>query len=76
MKVIVCLHAVQGSQNGHDHSAPRDGHVEWGDSQIPDTVAVIDFLAARFLILGCFLILIKDIKNSDKNNDIYILIND
>ncbi|KAK4264888.1 hypothetical protein QN277_026009 [Acacia crassicarpa] len=48
MKVIVDLHAVQGSQNGNDHSGARDGYTEWGDSYIPDTVAVIDFLAQRY----------------------------
>lgn len=48
MKVIVDLHAVQGSQNGNDHSGIRDGYQEWGDSYIQDTVAVIDFLAKRF----------------------------
>ncbi|GMY11317.1 probable glucan 1,3-beta-glucosidase A [Fagus crenata] len=48
MKVIVDLHAVQGSQNGNDHSGARDGFQEWGDSNIKDTVAVIDFLAKRY----------------------------
>ncbi|KAK9949661.1 hypothetical protein M0R45_005178 [Rubus argutus] len=48
MKVIIDLHAVQGSQNGLDHSATRDGYLEWGDSNIQDTLKVIDFLAARY----------------------------
>ncbi|KAH7565698.1 hypothetical protein JRO89_XS08G0002200 [Xanthoceras sorbifolium] len=48
MKVIVDLHTVQGSQNGNEHSGTRDGFQEWGDSYMPDTVAIIDFLAARF----------------------------
>ncbi|GMN33691.1 hypothetical protein TIFTF001_004293 [Ficus carica] len=48
LKVIVDLHAVQGSQNGWEHSGTRDGYQEWGDSQISDTVAVIDFLAKRY----------------------------
>jgi len=48
MKVIVDLHAVEGSQNGNEHSGTRDGYIEWGDSYIPQTVAVIDFLAQRF----------------------------
>ncbi|XP_061345004.1 probable glucan 1,3-beta-glucosidase A [Gastrolobium bilobum] len=48
MKVIVDLHAVQGSQNGSPHSATRDGYREWGDPYIPDTVATIDFLAERY----------------------------
>ncbi|KAJ9132935.1 hypothetical protein P3X46_033752 [Hevea brasiliensis] len=48
IKVIVDLHAAQGSQNGNEHSAARDGFQEWGDSYIQVTVAVIDFLAARY----------------------------
>jgi aryl-phospho-beta-D-glucosidase BglC (GH1 family) len=50
MKVIVDLHAIEGSQNGNSHSGTRDGYVEWGDSYIPQTVSVIDFLAKRFCI--------------------------
>ncbi|KAL8514098.1 hypothetical protein ACS0TY_013280 [Phlomoides rotata] len=48
MKVIVTLHAAPGSQNGNDHSATRDGSLEWGAAYIPQTVAVIDFLARRY----------------------------
>ncbi|KAG5241777.1 glucan 1,3-beta-glucosidase [Salix suchowensis] len=48
MKVIVDLHGVQGSQNGNDHSGTRDGYQEWGESNIQETVAVIDFLAERY----------------------------
>ncbi|GMN33685.1 hypothetical protein TIFTF001_004296 [Ficus carica] len=48
MKVIIDLHAAQGSQNGWEHSGTRDGYQEWGDAQISDTVAVIDFLAKRY----------------------------
>ncbi|EEF29182.1 Glucan 1,3-beta-glucosidase 2 precursor, putative [Ricinus communis] len=48
MKVIVDLHAAKGSQNGNDHSAARDGFQEWGDSNIQETVDVIDFLAERY----------------------------
>lgn len=51
MKVIIDLHAAEGSQNGNDHSGTRDGYTEWGDSYIPNTVQVIDFLAERFLLL-------------------------
>ena len=47
-KVIADLHVVRGSQNGNDHSGTRDGFQEWGDSNIKDTVAIIDFLAKRF----------------------------
>ncbi|KAL8523486.1 hypothetical protein ACS0TY_013446 [Phlomoides rotata] len=48
MKVIVTLHAAPGSQNGNDHSATRDGSLEWGAAYIPQTVSVIDFLARRY----------------------------
>ncbi|KAL3514082.1 hypothetical protein ACH5RR_026799 [Cinchona calisaya] len=48
MKVIVDLHAVPGSQNGNDHSGSRDGYAGWGDSNIQETVDVIDFLAKRY----------------------------
>ncbi|XP_038689402.1 probable glucan 1,3-beta-glucosidase A [Tripterygium wilfordii] len=48
MKIIVDLHAVQGSQNGNDHSSTRDGFQEWGDPNIKETVDVIDFLAKRY----------------------------
>ena len=48
MKVIADLHVVRGSHNGNDHSGRRDGFQEWGDSNIKDTVAVIDFPAKRF----------------------------
>ncbi|KAL5559051.1 hypothetical protein UlMin_035262 [Ulmus minor] len=47
LKVIIDLHAAPGSQNGWEH---RDGLQEWGqsDDTIKQTVAVIDFLTARF----------------------------
>ncbi|KAK3012079.1 hypothetical protein RJ639_011972, partial [Escallonia herrerae] len=48
IKVIVDLHAAPGSQNGFHHSGTRDGFLEWGESKIPETVAVIDFLAHRY----------------------------
>ncbi|KAL5820228.1 hypothetical protein ACOSQ3_022110 [Xanthoceras sorbifolium] len=48
MKVIVDLHAPRVSQNGYAHSATRDGIQEWGESDIPETVSVIDFLASRY----------------------------
>ena len=49
LNVIIDLHAAPGSQNGMEHSATRDGSLEWGltDESIQQTVAVIDFLAAR-----------------------------
>ncbi|KAK6938178.1 Glycoside hydrolase, family 5 [Dillenia turbinata] len=48
--VIIDLHAAPGSQNGWEHSATRDGSQEWGktDANIAQTVAVIDFLCARY----------------------------
>ncbi len=50
--IIVDLHAAPGSQNRLDHSASRDGSLEWGTSaaNIAQTVDVIDFLASRSII--------------------------
>ncbi|CAH9089471.1 unnamed protein product [Cuscuta europaea] len=50
VKVIIDLHAAPGSQNGWEHSATRDGSLEWGKTQdnIRNTVAVINFLTARY----------------------------
>ncbi|GFY85804.1 hypothetical protein Acr_04g0005420 [Actinidia rufa] len=50
IKVIIDLHAAKGSQNGFEHSSTRDGSQEWGltDQNIQETVAVIDFLTARY----------------------------
>ncbi|KAK3012752.1 hypothetical protein RJ639_008100, partial [Escallonia herrerae] len=50
IKVIIDLHAAAGSQNGLEHSSSRDGSQEWGqtDENIQETVAVIDFLTARY----------------------------
>ncbi|GMY20215.1 probable glucan 1,3-beta-glucosidase A [Fagus crenata] len=39
MKVIVDLHAVQGSKTGNDHNGAKDGFQEWGDSNIKDSVS-------------------------------------
>ena len=50
MKVIIDLHAIKGSQNGWEHSGTRDGYQEWGDSNVDETVQVIDFLAERLII--------------------------
>ena len=47
MKVIADLHAIQGLHN-ENISGTRDGFQEWGDSNIKDTMAVINFLAKRF----------------------------
>uniref|UniRef100_A0A0E0B9M9 Uncharacterized protein n=1 Tax=Oryza glumipatula TaxID=40148 RepID=A0A0E0B9M9_9ORYZ len=48
--VIVDLHAAPGSQNHWEHSATRDGSLEWGttDTSITQTVQIIDFLASRY----------------------------
>ncbi|KAI5654702.1 hypothetical protein M9H77_31889 [Catharanthus roseus] len=50
IKVIIDLHAAPGSQNGWEHSGSRDGFQEWGqtDDNIQQTVAVIEFLTARY----------------------------
>ncbi|KAH9756667.1 Mannan endo-1,4-beta-mannosidase [Citrus sinensis] len=50
LKIIIDLHAAPGSQNGFEHSSSRDGSQEWGltDDNIQQTVAVIDFLTARY----------------------------
>ncbi|KAJ4965576.1 hypothetical protein NE237_017425 [Protea cynaroides] len=50
VKIIIDLHAAPGSQNGNEHSSSRDGSQDWGktDENIQETVAVIDFLTARY----------------------------
>ncbi|XWS23861.1 hypothetical protein CRYUN_Cryun28dG0051600 [Craigia yunnanensis] len=50
LKVIIDLHAAPGSQNGWEHSSSRDSSQEWGktDENIQQTVAVIEFLTARY----------------------------
>lgn len=50
IKCIIDLHAAPGSQNGMEHSASRDGSVDWPTSQdyIDKTFDVIDFLASRY----------------------------
>ena len=50
MKIIIDLHVVPGSQNGWEHSCTRDGSRDWGktDPRIQKTVAVIEFLIARY----------------------------
>ncbi|CAM0942722.1 unnamed protein product [Alopecurus aequalis] len=46
--VIIDLHAAPGAQNPWEHGGSRDGSQTWGDSNIAETVQVIDFLAARY----------------------------
>nr|GEZ47036.1 probable glucan 1,3-beta-glucosidase A [Tanacetum cinerariifolium] len=50
LKVILDLQAAPGSQNGFEHSATRDGLIEWGltDENIQQTVRVIEFFPARY----------------------------
>ena len=47
MKVIADLHAIQGLQN-ENISGTREGFQEWGDSNIKNTMVVINFLAKKF----------------------------
>ena len=47
--VSIDLHAAPGAQNTWEHGGSRDGSQTWGDSNIAETVQVIDFLAARSL---------------------------
>ncbi|KAG9450741.1 hypothetical protein H6P81_010706 [Aristolochia fimbriata] len=50
LKCIIDLHAAPGSQNGMEHSASRDGSVDWPGSPeyISQSLDVIDFLASRY----------------------------
>jgi hypothetical protein len=48
LKCIIDLHAAPGSQNGMEHSASRDGSVDWpSEVNIQKTLDVINFLAQR-----------------------------
>ncbi|OEL19560.1 hypothetical protein BAE44_0019421, partial [Dichanthelium oligosanthes] len=48
LKCIIDLHAAPGSQNGMEHSATRDGSVDWpSEANIQKTLDVINFLAQR-----------------------------
>lgn len=50
IKCIIDLHAAPGSQNGMEHSASRDGTVNWQTSPeyISQTLDAIEFLASRY----------------------------
>ncbi|KAF3320720.1 putative glucan 1,3-beta-glucosidase A [Carex littledalei] len=49
IKCIIDLHAAPGSQNGAEHSASRDGSVDWpSPAYISQTLDVINFLSARY----------------------------
>ncbi|KNA10970.1 hypothetical protein SOVF_139380 [Spinacia oleracea] len=52
IQVITDLHAAPGSQNGNEHSATRDGSLDWGktDETVQQSVDVIDFLASRYIL--------------------------
>ena len=48
LKCIIDLHTAPGSQNGMEHSASRDGSVDWpSEANIQKTLDVINFLAQR-----------------------------
>ncbi|KAM0852832.1 hypothetical protein ACQ4PT_051494 [Festuca glaucescens] len=49
LKCIIDLHAAPGSQNGMEHSASRDGSVDWpSEANIQKSLDVINFLAQRY----------------------------
>ncbi|KAJ8769540.1 hypothetical protein K2173_005143 [Erythroxylum novogranatense] len=49
IKCIIDLHAAPGSQNGVEHSASRDGTIDWPTPDfISQTLDVIEFLASRY----------------------------
>ncbi|XP_049380599.1 probable glucan 1,3-beta-glucosidase A isoform X1 [Solanum stenotomum] len=52
IKCIIDLHAAPGSQNGMEHSASRDGTVNWQTSpeHIAQTLDAIEFLASRYAV--------------------------
>ncbi|XP_062190949.1 probable glucan 1,3-beta-glucosidase A isoform X2 [Phragmites australis] len=56
LKGIIDLHAAPGSQNGIEHSASRDGSVDWpSEDNIEKTLDVIKFLAQRYANNPCLL---------------------
>lgn len=51
IRVVVCLHAAQGSQNGWEHSASRDGIPNWGKpgtTFVAQTLETIEFIVDRY----------------------------
>ncbi|XP_058087576.1 probable glucan 1,3-beta-glucosidase A isoform X2 [Magnolia sinica] len=50
IRCIIDLHAAPGSQNGVEHSASRDGSIDWPNSAdyISQSLDVINFLASRY----------------------------
>ncbi|RLM61265.1 glucan 1,3-beta-glucosidase A-like [Panicum miliaceum] len=56
LKCIIDLHTAPGSQNGMEHSASRDGSVDWpSEANIQKTLDVINFLAQRYADNPCLL---------------------
>ncbi|RCV31544.1 hypothetical protein SETIT_6G186500v2 [Setaria italica] len=56
LKCIIDLHAAPGSQNGMEHSASRDGSLDWpSEANIQKTLDVINFLAQRYADNPCLL---------------------
>ncbi|KAM0949004.1 putative glucan 1,3-beta-glucosidase [Dioscorea sansibarensis] len=50
IKCIIDLHAAPGSQNGMEHSASKDGSMDWALSPeyVSESLNVIDFLCVRY----------------------------
>eukprot|EP00897_Mesotaenium_endlicherianum_P000055 jgi/Mesen1/1004/ME000120S00158 len=55
VRVVLCMHALPGSQNGWEHSAARDGVAEWGKpgtDHIARTLRAVEFFVARPVFAG------------------------
>ncbi|KAI3852308.1 hypothetical protein MKX03_018953 [Papaver bracteatum] len=50
IKCIIDLHAARGSQNGKEHSASRDGTIDWPtyNEHIQESLKAIEFLASNY----------------------------
>ncbi|KAL5728755.1 hypothetical protein ACHQM5_001800 [Ranunculus cassubicifolius] len=49
IKCIIDLHAAPCSPNGMEHSASRDGFIEWATPEhISQSLQAIDYLAPRY----------------------------
>ena len=51
IRILLCLHAAPGSQNGWEHSASRDGIPQWGcpgTSYVEETLDILLFLLKRY----------------------------
>lgn len=52
IRCIIDLHAAPGSQNGMEHSASRDGSVDWPSPEyISQSLDAIEFLSARYILM-------------------------